>query len=69
MEKESNLEAQPILEGNTEEQSSPEKRNCKKQTFGSIIAGIICAFLWPFLGAVSVVCVQALENRSVLMIF
>ncbi len=30
------------------------------------VKGLVCAFLWPFLLALARICVQALENRSVL---
>ena len=64
MEKESNQELLPILEGSPEKQSEPEEH--RKHTFGTVMKGIICAFLWPFFMAVSMICVQALENRSVM---
>ena len=55
------LELTPIL-GDEENKSSQERGNHKLR---DTVKGIGCAFPWAFLVAVSRICVQALENRSV----
>ena len=59
---EKSRELEPILGDETTERQEENS----KQNLGNIVKGIIAAFLWPFLVALSKICVQALENRWVI---
>ncbi len=56
---EKSSELEPILGDETTERQEENSQ----QNLGNIVKGIIAAFLWPFLVALSKICVQALENR------
>ncbi len=46
-------------------ENKPSSENEPSHKTGNIAKGIVCAFLWAFLQALSRICVQGLENRCV----
>ncbi len=57
------FELVPILGERTNDEEKQQRQENNNQKMSQIVKGIVFAFIWAFLCAVSRICVQALENR------